>query len=369
MVAFTSLAMTMILEQAWLTVALAVQVLAVAWIHTRVPERALRVVGAMIAGTVMVRLVANPNILDYSLTGAPLFSWILYGYGVPALAFFGAARLLRGYKGRLVAPLIALLQAGAVAFAVLLIAFQIRLFIAGSIDGDHFSLLEQSLHALTWLTVGTALLARHQQLPNRVFFCGSLVLLGAALAQIVLSHLIFSNPIATGEFVGEYPVINTLFLAYAVPAAFAFLFAWRMPADKPAWFAQATGGFGFALVFAYLSLEVRRAFQGPVLSAATHSDAEFYAYSLVWLVYALALLGYGIATRRTLPRYASLAVLLITVLKAFLFDMADLSGLLRVSTFLILGLTLVGIGYIYQRYVFRVGTPSPGAAPATAGNS
>ena len=71
------------------------------------------------------------------------------------------------------------------------------------------------------------------------------------------------------------------------------------------------------------------------------------------------LLALGIAAKSTLPRYVSLAVLLITVLKAFLFDMADLSGLLRVSTFLILGLTLIGIGYLYQRFVFRVPTAGP----------
>ena len=73
----------------------------------------------------------------------------------------------------------------------------------------------------------------------------------------------------------------------------------------------------------------------------------------------LALLAIGIRGKSTLPRYVSLAVLLITVLKAFLFDMADLEGLLRVSTFLILGLTLIGIGYLYQRYVFCVPNPEP----------
>jgi uncharacterized membrane protein len=154
-------------------------------------------------------------------------------------------------------------------------------------------------------------------------------------------------------------VVNTLFLAYAVPAAFAFFVATRFQRQTPVWPALISAVLGFVLVFAYLSLEVRHAFQGPVMSGYLQTDTEFYTYSLVWLVYALGLLGLGIATKATLPRYASLAVLLITVLKAFLFDMADLSGLLRVSTFLILGLTLVGIGYLYQRFVFRVPASGP----------
>ncbi|MBT8475064.1 MAG: DUF2339 domain-containing protein, partial [Alphaproteobacteria bacterium] len=56
-------------------------------------------------------------------------------------------------------------------------------------------------------------------------------------------------------------------------------------------------------------------------------------------------------------RYASLAVLMVTVAKVFLFDMSDLTGLFRVASFLGLGLTLIGIGRVYQRFVFA---PEPG---------
>ncbi len=76
------------------------------------------------------------------------------------------------------------------------------------------------------------------------------------------------------------------------------------------------------------------------------------AYSIVWLVYAVILLVLGIALSRSLLRYASLAVLIVTVLKVFLIDMAGLTGLYRVGSFLGLGLSLIGIGYIYQRFVF-----------------
>jgi len=48
----------------------------------------------------------------------------------------------------------------------------------------------------------------------------------------------------------------------------------------------------------------------------------------------------------------ALAILILTVRKVFLSDMAALGGLYRVASFLGLGLFLVGIGYIYQRYVF-----------------
>jgi uncharacterized membrane protein len=87
------------------------------------------------------------------------------------------------------------------------------------------------------------------------------------------------------------------------------------------------------------------------------SNGEFYAYSAVWIAFALSLLAMGILRRSGPLRYGSLAVLMITVLKVFLFDMSDLTGLFRVASFLGLGLTLIGIGRVYQRYVFAPRNP------------
>ena len=48
----------------------------------------------------------------------------------------------------------------------------------------------------------------------------------------------------------------------------------------------------------------------------------------------------------------TVAILILTVCKVFLSDMAALGGLYRVFSFLGLGLCLVLIGYLYQRFVF-----------------
>jgi uncharacterized membrane protein len=100
---------------------------------------------------------------------------------------------------------------------------------------------------------------------------------------------------------------------------------------------------------------VRRAFHGPVLTldAATRPlGPELYAYSAAWILFALALLAVGILRRSRFWRGFSLAVLIATVLKVFLYDMSDLTGLLRVASFLGLGLALIGIGQLYRRFVF-----------------
>lgn len=111
---------------------------------------------------------------------------------------------------------------------------------------------------------------------------------------------------------------------------------------------------GLALAFVYVSLEVRHMFRGEILSARWMTDGEWYSYSVAWLVYAAALLAVGIWRREPALRWGSLVLVLVTVLKVFLSDMAALTGLYRVASFLGLGLSLIAIGYLYQRFVFPV---------------
>jgi uncharacterized membrane protein len=45
-------------------------------------------------------------------------------------------------------------------------------------------------------------------------------------------------------------------------------------------------------------------------------------------------------------------VLVLTVLKVFLIDMSNLTGIYRALSFLGLGAVLIGIGWLYQRLLF-----------------
>ena len=81
------------------------------------------------------------------------------------------------------------------------------------------------------------------------------------------------------------------------------------------------------------------------------SIAESYAYSAVWLLAALALFVAGIKLVQQYIRYAGLAVIVLVVLKVFLWDMSSLEGLYRIASFIGLGLCLVGIGWLYQHFV------------------
>jgi uncharacterized membrane protein len=169
------------------------------------------------------------------------------------------------------------------------------------------------------------------------------------------------NPLVVADDVGAVKVFNWLLYAYGVPAALA--------AGMGMWLYRAAAGGGqmpervlgralgvasIVFVWALVSLEVRQGFVGPVLNAGGKpSSAEMYAYSAAWGTLGTALLLGGIATRGVMLRWASLAMMLLTVLKVFLVDTANLSDVFRVLSFAGLGAALILLGLLYHYFVFR----------------
>jgi uncharacterized membrane protein len=107
------------------------------------------------------------------------------------------------------------------------------------------------------------------------------------------------------------------------------------------------------LAFLLLTLEIRQAFHGTYLSTGASSIAERYSYSAAWILFGAALLVLGILRKVKALRYASLAVMLLSVGKVFLYDMSNLTDLYRVLSFFGLGMSLLALAWVYQRFVFR----------------
>ena len=356
-VAAITLGAAMTLQEAWLTVAFSLQLPALAWIGDRLGLKVLRPVAMVIAAAVLVRLVLNPELLRYHVASMPVLNWILYGYGIPATAFFGAARWFRRSADD---TLVAVLEAGALLFATLLVSLEIHNVLVGPLTEARGGLLEPSLRTIAWLVmaIGIARIARWDSRP--IFVWGRNILAGGAVFQIVVIQVLEMNPLWSGDSVGTLPVFNDLLLAYGIPAALILMFT-RLAFRQPSWI-QAGGIFSLVLLFINVTLEVRHHFQGTILSNWNISDAEWYAYSAAWLGLSGVLLALGIRGQSVALRYGSLGVLVLTVGKVFLFDMAALTGLYRAGSFAGLGLCLIAVGYLYQKFVFTAPLPPPKSA-------
>lgn len=170
----------------------------------------------------------------------------------------------------------------------------------------------------------------------------------AALVHVLLYTLLLHDPLWYGQEVGHLPIVNLLIPAFAMPYVALALIArlapdWadrmRRPADM---LRMAT-----IILFAYASL--RQLFAGSVLNVVPLGEAEDIVRSVLALALAIGFLLWGMRRGARDWRIASLLLMLGAVAKVFLFDASGLHGLLRIGSFLALGFSLIGIGWLYNR--------------------
>ena len=121
-----ALALTFALEKGWLTIALALMAPGAAWIAEKRPLPWLRSLAAIMAAVVTARVGWEPRIVGNDLGTAPIFNWLLYGYGVPAASFWLAGWLLRRRRDD---PPARTVDAAAILFTVLLVVLEIRHYV------------------------------------------------------------------------------------------------------------------------------------------------------------------------------------------------------------------------------------------------
>ncbi len=342
------MALDRLLVGVWLTVAIAALALVLAALTPVLKPRLVGPVTAAVATLATLRLFLSRELWlgDRSLPWGE--HWVLYGYGLPVIVFVIASRLLRrtGHPRASVA-----FEGMSLGLFISLVSLEIRVLIGGGIVYEDPRFLEMAAHILTWAGAAYGLMHRQRLFSSAVSRWGARLLLAAAAAAAVLFSLVALNPVVTGEPVAGGLFFNALLLAYLAPVPLIGLIARRLEVIGWEKFRPAGGVLALVLLFAYLTLQTKRVFQGMLMTPWSQSLGETYAYSAVWLAFALALFVAGIRLGRQPVRLAGLAVLALVVLKVFVGDLSNLEGLLRIASFVGLGLCLVGIGWLYQRYV------------------
>jgi uncharacterized membrane protein len=343
-----ALALTFALEKGWLTIALALMVPGTAWIAEQRPLPWLRTLAAIMVAVVMMRIAYEPRIVGADLGTTPIFNWLLYGYGVPAAAFWLGGWLLRRRADDVPARMV---DSGAILFTVLLAILEIRHYVTG---GDLYRPANGAVEVILYVNVGLAMTIGLERVRGRT---GSIVhnigaQIVAALTLVAIAIDLMSS--VSFQFL-HVPVGGTIFnlvlLGYGLPALLAIVLALIARTTRPIEYRAAATVTAVVLALFYLTLETRRLFHGPVL-AGPISDAEQYAYSTVWLAFGIVLLAIGFYLRSQPARYPALAVIALTIVKVFLFDTANISGIYRALSAIGLGVVLLGIGWFYQHVLF-----------------
>jgi uncharacterized membrane protein len=357
-----ALALTFALEKGWLTIALALMSMGTAWISMQRPIPFLRSLAAILAGIVVLRIGYEPRIVGDAVGTTPIFNWLLWGYGIPALSFWVGSIFLRRRGDD--APL-RTVESAAILFTVLLAFMEIRHAVnGGDVYRDTAGLTETALQICVALAMAIGLERLRIRTGSIIHNVGAVLLTVFAGLAIVAGLLFLDNP-ALWRISIDGAFINTLLLGYAIPAVLALLLSYAVAGRRSARYGNTIAAGALVLALSYLTLEIRRLYHGPQLTSGLTGGAEQYTYSIAWLVFGVALLGIGILFNSQRARLASAVVIALTILKAFLIDMSTLTGAYRALSFMCLGLVLVAIGWLYQRILFRRQAAPPGGAAAS----
>lgn len=77
--------------------------------------------------------------------------------------------------------------------------------------------------------------------------------------------------------------------------------------------------------------------------------ARDFTYSALWMAYGAALLVVGFRQRSAFLRWQALILIAFTVVKVFTYDVSELEKGYRILSFIILGVLLLGVSFVYQK--------------------
>ncbi len=338
-------ACVIVLSSAALTIALVVMVVVAAALDRKfiLPPMSWFIWAGVF--TITVRLVLNPG-LDWAST-APLVEMALV-YSVATAGFLIGWVLLKPLDRPLA---ILLLESAAWATGGILLSLLLERWLQsfgeGNATNSHWGL---GLLAIIWLLLAFAQIQRFElggklnyaRYLLAAFFAGhGLLRLAQALAE--------ANPLLStvAPPVLGPPVLNTLAVAYLLPALAIGFSVWRIHAT-PLWLRRVSYGLSAGLAALWLGMMIRHVWQGAegMYEGNGVTQSELYTYTMALLVIGATLFYQSLARRSDLMRKAGLVVIGLAVAKVFLIDIAGLGGLIRVFSLLALGLALAGLAWL-----------------------
>lgn len=139
-------------------------------------------------------------------------------------------------------------------------------------------------------------------------------------------------------------------------AALAFVRCWAMNFDAPQWFVTSAATIACLFAAQFLSARGGRArlylsVLATALATALIGDrASGSVLTVAWGTEGAVLLAAGFPLRDRVLRISGLALLFLCIFKLFLWDLRQLDTLPRIFSFLVLGLILVGVSWVYTRF-------------------
>ena len=110
------------------------------------------------------------------------------------------------------------------------------------------------------------------------------------------------------------------------------------------------GLYGCLVLFAAINMDIANCFD---VYWSQQSNAKLATYSIVWILFAVAIVIWGFVTKSLFYRTVGLLAFVPILLKVFFIDLSQLDQLARVLATFTLGSSLLGVSFLYQRIAAR----------------
>ena len=227
--------------------------------------------------------------------------------------------------------------------------------------------LQHQWRTMGWALEGAALAWLYTRVPHRGLLLASVALLATVFVRLALNPDVFRY-----EPRGELRIFNWYLYAYLLAAASMFAASWwlsktedRVASGLPR-ASRLLPAAAVILLFLLLNIEIADYYAtGPeIVFRFGTTLSQDLTYTIGWLGFGMILLAAGIYLRTRAARIAAVALIAITTLKCFLYDLASLDGLYRVASFVGLAMSLALVSIALQKYVLaRPSTVQPDPTP------
>ncbi|HLG16931.1 MAG TPA: DUF2339 domain-containing protein [Blastocatellia bacterium] len=208
---------------------------------------------------------------------------------------------------------------------------------------------------------------------------GALGLLALAAVKVVAIDLRYYD----AEW--HRPLVNQTFAAFALlvgalsAAVWFYTRAERVDEWERRWVSGVIVCVANVLAIIALSAEATGYYAARMHAATGLAEGRFdlglaqrLSLSLVWTLYGGAMLAIGLSRRSGLLRVMGMLLLGVTILKVFILDLASLEKVYRVISLIVLGVILLAVSFLYQRYRRRAalsGDEQTEVEPGVSGRS
>ncbi|WP_366924408.1 DUF2339 domain-containing protein [Metallumcola ferriviriculae] len=203
--------------------------------------------------------------------------------------------------------------------------------------------LKEHYLSIAWLTEALSVIFISFKLSSKKLRFGGLIILAIAL-------------MSTWEFVDSWWMNKEMFLlnyrtlvglyAIVVTGLVAWLYAQNAGEDeKP--LAFILQGVVLMEVFIFLTMQNSHFFSMKDYDFLL--SPEQLSLSGIWMLYAIVLFTLGLKKNNRYLRFGGLGLIGIVIAKAFFVDLDDLATIYKIVLFIILGLCLLGVSFVYQK--------------------